>query len=236
MYRFANFEEQAEFRAAAAKVASRFAVAADARRTWDDLRCGKARLLDSFTLDNAAFLVVTSECDQAPPPELAMELLERVLLGTYPKRVALDYGMATSTLVGVLKLALRSMGVVCSPSKVPFGLVALARAARAEDGRPPLYETETQLDGRSCKVLTTRFSAPENMLSPAVGAVLRLLAEGKTHREIASLRGTSERTIANQLATAFARIGDSGRNSAIKFLLGAEANAADRGLDMARAS
>jgi DNA-binding CsgD family transcriptional regulator len=54
--------------------------------------------------------------------------------------------------------------------------------------------------------------------------VLRLLAEGKTHREIASLRGKSERTIANQLATAFARIGNSGRNSAIKFLLGAEAS------------
>lgn len=236
MHRFANSDEQAAFRAATAAVASKFAVVADAPRTWHDLKQGRACLLDSFTIDNSAYLVVTRECEHGPAPELAVEMLERVLLGTYPKHVALDYGVATSTLVGVLRLALRGMGVTCSPSKVPFGLVALVRAARAEDGRPLIYEAEIQLDGHQCQILTTRFSSLDKRLPPAVGAVLRLLAEGKSHREMASLRGTSERTIANQLATAFARIGDSGRNSAIKFLLGFGANDSEQGLDVATAS
>jgi DNA-binding CsgD family transcriptional regulator len=48
-------------------------------------------------------------------------------------------------------------------------------------------------------------------VSPAEYAVIRLLIEGKSYDEMADLRRTSKRTVANQLASAFHRIGVSGR-------------------------
>jgi DNA-binding CsgD family transcriptional regulator len=222
MHRFVNFEQQRAFRAAIVDAAAQPAQLSDTDRIWRDLKQGKACLLDAFSIENTSYLVVVRQTQHEPVPEAALEVLERVLLGAYPKQIALDTGMATSTLVGVMRLALRGMGVTCKPSKVPLGLVALVRSALATDERPTFYVTKTHVDGVECQVLSTRLSSTENVLPPAVGAVLRLLAEGKTHREIAYLRGKSERTIANQLATAFARIGDSGRISAIRFLLSAE--------------
>jgi DNA-binding CsgD family transcriptional regulator len=48
-------------------------------------------------------------------------------------------------------------------------------------------------------------------LTPAEFLVARLLIEGKSHAEIAAQRRTTLRTVANQLATAFHRLGVSGR-------------------------
>lgn len=44
-------------------------------------------------------------------------------------------------------------------------------------------------------------------LSPAEEAVALLAARGRSNREIAALRGTSARTVANQLARVFAKLG-----------------------------
>jgi DNA-binding CsgD family transcriptional regulator len=48
-------------------------------------------------------------------------------------------------------------------------------------------------------------------LSRSEAAVARLLVEGKSHAEIAALRGTSRRTVANQLAASFHKLHISGR-------------------------
>ncbi|HEY0468663.1 MAG TPA: helix-turn-helix transcriptional regulator [Polyangiaceae bacterium] len=45
--------------------------------------------------------------------------------------------------------------------------------------------------------------------------VIRGLVEGRSYAEIAALRGTSQRTIANQIAAAFKRLKVSGRNELI---------------------
>jgi DNA-binding NarL/FixJ family response regulator len=47
--------------------------------------------------------------------------------------------------------------------------------------------------------------------SPAVVEVCALALQGCSHAEIATRRGTSARTVANQLASAFRRLGVSGR-------------------------
>jgi DNA-binding CsgD family transcriptional regulator len=49
-------------------------------------------------------------------------------------------------------------------------------------------------------------------LSPAEYSVTRLLVEGASHAEIASRRGASTRTVANQLATVFQKLRISGRS------------------------
>jgi DNA-binding CsgD family transcriptional regulator len=48
-------------------------------------------------------------------------------------------------------------------------------------------------------------------LSPAQSVVARLVMEGKSHAEIAVFRGTSTRTVANQLAAVFQQLDVSGR-------------------------
>jgi len=62
---------------------------------------------------------------------------------------------------------------------------------------------------------TISVARPDNQLaewlSPAEYAVTRLLIEGKSYEELARLRQTSKRTVANQLASAFHRLGISGR-------------------------
>lgn len=219
MHLFASLEEQASFRNAAIEVATTSGRAVDAARVWQDLTRGNASLLDTFTTADFSYLVVTNELGHAPMSERALEMLERVLLGACPKQVASDFSLAQSTLGESLKLALRIMGTNCLPSKVPFGLVALARQARAQNGRPLVHGAAARLEGIECQVLATRLPSLANLLPPAIEQVLRLHAEGKTHREIATLRGKSQRTIANQLATAFERIGNSGRISTIEFLL-----------------
>ena len=219
MHRFASLEDQASFRSTAVEAATTGPRTVDAARTWRDLIQGNASLLDTFTTADFSYLVVTRELGHAPVPERAADMLERVLLGASSKEVASEFELAVSTLGESLKFALRIMGATCLPSKVPFGLVALVRDARAQNGRPLVQGAATRLAGLECEVLTTRLPSLANLLPPAIEQVLRLHAEGKTHREIATLRGKSQRTIANQLATAFERIGNSGRISAIEFLL-----------------
>jgi DNA-binding CsgD family transcriptional regulator len=48
-------------------------------------------------------------------------------------------------------------------------------------------------------------------LSPAERAVVALALEGLSNREIARRRGSSARTVANQLAAAYRKLGVSGR-------------------------
>ncbi|MGC4086725.1 MAG: hypothetical protein QM756_02285 [Polyangiaceae bacterium] len=219
MHRFASLEELTALRNAAVEVTASAGRVIDATHIWQDLTQGKLGLLDTFTAGDFSYLVATRELNHAPLSERALEMLERVLLGACPKQVASDFRLAQSTLAESLKLALRTMGASCLPSKVPFGLVALARQARAQNGRPLVHGAVAQLAGFECLVLATRLPSLSNLLPPAIEQVLRLHAEGKTHREIASLRGKSQRTIANQLATAFQRIGNSGRINTIEFLL-----------------
>jgi DNA-binding NarL/FixJ family response regulator len=56
-------------------------------------------------------------------------------------------------------------------------------------------------------------------LSNAELSVVRRLLEGSSHAQISSERGTSARTVANQLATAFRKLGVSGRGQLVDRLI-----------------
>ena len=58
--------------------------------------------------------------------------------------------------------------------------------------------------------------------SPAEFAVVRGLLEGRNYLEIAKTRGTSTRTVANQLAAAFRRLGVSGRGSLLNHVVSSQ--------------
>ena len=218
MHHFESNADQRSFRADVMEAAGRQSVSADAERAWRDLTEGRSSVLDAFTTSSCSYLITTRDVWHAPVPLRSLNMLERVVTGSYPKLVAADLHLAPSTVACTLKQALACLGVSCAPSKIPFGLVALIHGART--GRPPLmYSSATQLLGRGCEILATPLPSLAHLLPPVVEEVLNLQIAGRSHREMARLRGTSSRTIANQLAMAYGRIGSSGRLNVLDFLL-----------------
>jgi DNA-binding CsgD family transcriptional regulator len=141
------------------------------------------------------------------------EILERALLEGVRKSVAVDFGLCPSSIAEILRRCFVFMGLSCWPSRIPFLLVMAAHAKHAPDaqrGAKLLLAQNQQFLRQSISV-----ARPDNelaeWLSPAEYAVTRLLIEGKSYQEMAKLRDTSKRTVANQLASAFHRLGISGR-------------------------
>ncbi|HKO49936.1 MAG TPA: helix-turn-helix transcriptional regulator [Polyangiaceae bacterium] len=141
------------------------------------------------------------------------EILERALLEGVRKSVAADFGLCPSSIAEILRRCFVFMGLSCWPSRIPLLLVMAAHAKYAPDsqrGAKLLLSQNQQFPRQTISV-----ARPDNelsaWLSPAEYAVTRLLIEGKSYQEMAKLRATSKRTVANQLASAFHRLGISGR-------------------------
>jgi len=141
------------------------------------------------------------------------EILERALLEGVRKSVAVDFGLCPSSIAEILRRCFVFMGLSCWPSRIPLLLVmaAHARQAPAAERAAKVVLAQNQQFLRQ----TISVGRPDNelskWLSPAEYAVTRLLIEGKSYEELARLRQTSKRTVANQLASAFHRLGISGR-------------------------
>jgi len=219
MHHFGSDAELRSFREQAMAAVSPESAPADAQRVWRDLTEGRASILDAATTAECSYLVTTRAVLHLPLSQRSQRILERVLAGDCPKHVAADFdNIALSTLTCVLKQALARLGSDTHPSKAPLGLVALLHAARASSGHPRVYSSSARLLGVACDVHLTPLPSLSHLLPRAVADVVLLHAAGKTHSEIAALRGRSTRTVANQLATAFQRLGYSGRMSMLEFL------------------
>jgi DNA-binding NarL/FixJ family response regulator len=113
------------------------------------------------------------------------------------------------------------MGIRRQTSRIPVLLAMALRASRGDAQVP---------EGRSSQVIhagvahsLVSVARPDltlsNQLSPAECSVARMLLEGRSHAEIAELRRTSVRTIANQLAATFQKLGVSGRSQLLCYVL-----------------
>jgi DNA-binding NarL/FixJ family response regulator len=142
-----------------------------------------------------------------------IEILERALLGCPKKVIASDMLLSQSSIAFALQRCFAFIGLSCPPSLVPLPVVLAAYAKRARSAVPVSRELSPRTLPRQDKVI--QLSRPEcslaGLLPPAEGAILRLLAEGKRYREMAAIRLTSTRTVANQVASVFRRLGVSGR-------------------------
>src|SRR6478752_1087168 len=139
--------------------------------------------------------------------------LERALLEGVRKSVAVDFGLCPSSIAEILRRCFVFMGLSCWPSRIPLLLVLAAHAKHAPEaqrGATLLLAQNQQFLRQSISVARPDSELVE-WLSPAEYAVTRLLIEGKSYQEMAKLRDTSKRTVANQLASAFHRLGISGR-------------------------
>lgn len=208
----------------------RLAIAADAcancdanlSRLWHDLASGRHRVVDAFFAGDRCYLLLTSTPAAAGQALLGRRLaiLEAVLGGLLQKNIAIDLELAPSTIALNSRQGLASMGVNCKPSRAHPLLMLAARAARSTLATHATWSSFINVDGRKLSVVgAARPDLQLGMVLPTAElAVIRRLIEGLSYAEIAKERGTSTRTIANQITAVFRRLRVSGRNELVQRL------------------
>lgn len=135
------------------------------------------------------------------------QILAQLRLGLPLKVIALELGVHPSTVSTHVSSAARKLGA--------HNRVELARKDRPtsfteafEDRSLPKEAPSGVLPKEvSAAINLDTESDPFEMLSPAEREVARLAREGRSNAEIACARGTSPRTVANQLARIYKKLG-----------------------------
>jgi len=194
-------------------------------RLWNELTTGQTRIVDSFIDEKRCYLLFgqppsTKNCGLS---ERRRAILERLLCGQSIKASALDLSLSQSTVCQEAKAALHQFGLECTPCRANPLLAMLARAA-VDGQRTHRVRVACFVDSaRRFRVVSV--ARPDGRLAPilppAEFAVVRGLLEGRNYLQIAATRGTSTRTVANQVAAAFRRLGVSGRGSLLDHVVSA---------------
>jgi DNA-binding CsgD family transcriptional regulator len=198
-------------------------VAFELGELWNRLSCGSWRIRDVFSNADRLYAVV-EQSDRAPRRRgsRGAAMTEQVLLGQSAKSVAIERDVSDSAVALAIKVHLAMMGLRCRVRGVPHIVVMAARAARMPLGR--------NLRGRialvpECARIAWVVSVvcPDlsllDALSTAERHVLLQLLDGKSYLEIAGARRTSTRTVANQVGTAFRKLGVSGHGQTLDRLM-----------------
>lgn len=184
---------------------------------WQQLVEGSWRAAHAFSTASRMYLKVQLDSRDGEaarrPTRFEIALLQRTLLGERAKAVALDISRSQSTVSSRLGSCLGGMGFSPHISRVPLWLVA---AAACSAGLPsPRYSRLTTIEGRgsACAIVSVprvdRFLREQ--LTRTEFDVQQLLLDGLPYTEIAEARAASPRTIANQIASIFRKLGISGR-------------------------
>ena len=193
-----------------------------ARKTeefWPALIAGRWTLVDRFE-SGGQRLVIACRNDLVAAPHKMLRgaeatVLRRALAGEAGKVIAADLCVSDATVSRLIARSLRRLG-----------LRSLVEAAALL----PLPVTVVGVghDTTSIDVGVVRQHSPDQeasveasaQLSPAERAVLAGVLEGSSHRTIAARRHSSPRTIANQVAAIFRKLGVHSRRELITRILG----------------
>jgi DNA-binding NarL/FixJ family response regulator len=183
-------------------------------RIWVAIRSGAA-LLKGIE-QTADRLYITLE-RRRPHPERSridrrrLDVLERLLLGDSGKVVAYDLEVSISTVATDRIMACRSLGLDAASSRKPMFLVMAVHAAFG------FIDPAAQIHETSVDHSTLSIERPDRHVASRLTAtefeILTEIVEGFSHLEIAQRRGRSIRTVANQLASIFAKLRVSGKGS-----------------------
>jgi len=191
---------------------------------WFQLCSGASRVADTFSTSERLYVVLTAGSGRGRRRSMqrSLGMLEQVLLGRSAKVVALEAQVSDSTVALAVKGLLRKMGLRCRARGTPHLIVMAARAARSENC-PRLLGRVSAFGHPRERRWVVSAARPDfrglDELSAAERSVLLELLEGKSHVEIAETRRTSTRTIANQLGTAFRKLGVSGHAQTLDYLM-----------------
>lgn len=178
----------------------------DLAALWSGLRSGKLYVASSRYENGMCWATIEVGERAVVPSTMAMNVLERVLGGEAQKVVAAELGRAVATVAGYCAQALNTIAYERISARAPILLVMAVAAARG--AHVPKAKVERVLDDGSWSISVALPGGNlARRLSPGEREVARAVIEGKTHAEIASARGTSRRTVANQLASVFDKTG-----------------------------
>lgn len=190
---------------------------------WQELIAGYSLVVHEFFTPSRCGLVLIANSQQAPSPLVGrrLRILESLLNGDCQKSIAIDLSLAPSTIALNARLALERLGVSCRPSRVHPLLMLAATSARAG---APLVATVARFKHGDAELRVVATPHPSHAtvgFPPAERDVVRRLVEGDCYAKISRQRGTSQRTIANQVTAVFRRLRVSGRSELLRWLFSA---------------
>ena len=186
---------------------------AELARAWRDLFAGHAMVVRADSRGAWTYLELTTLVPERAlqrPQGAILKALEQILLGEPMKAVALELGVSRSILTTQVAKTLSFLGFTGGANQVPPIAAVLALSSQSihlhsgsEPGENSVFSYRVTVP-RPRVVL-----GPE--LSPAEASVIELISDGASYDESARLRQTSTRTVANQIANAYRKLGVSGR-------------------------
>jgi DNA-binding CsgD family transcriptional regulator len=195
----------------------------DLALTWRELVLGLSVVIGTFFSTERCGLVLAPT---GVPSEHAvsgrrLDICESVLCGDGQNCIAIDMKLALNA-----RLALQSLGVSGRPSRAhPL----LMRSALASKNHQLVAGSRSHLTHDGIDLQVVGIPRPDRCLNGVLPSaeleVVGYLVEGRCYAEIAKRRGTSERTIANQIAAVFRRLKVSGRSELILRLFALERGA-----------
>lgn len=206
---------RSELRAQAAQADSASSIEISLALLWRELSRGLCTVNDAFFTERRCFLCTTAVTEpRRPMPRKRRDILEKVLMGVGQKNIAIELGIAPSTVALNAKQGLDTFGMSCRASRA-HPLVMLAAWAE-RNGNTRVSGTLSFVDRGGQEVRIIAVPRPDlrlgSVLPPAELSVVRALIEGESYEDIAERRGTSVRTIANQITAVFRRMRLSGRS------------------------
>jgi DNA-binding CsgD family transcriptional regulator len=185
------------------------------RDIWAQLLGGIMVVQTTFCNGNRSFALLAARIDddaRPPPRTLSVALLQRVLEGESTKALAIEVGLSVATVSTHCSSVLASIGCDHSVSRISALLCMAALAARGHPlGCARVDAFSSDPPARWIVSVANPAEGLRDRLSPAEYQIAQLAVDGKSYAKIASARGTSRRTIANQLASMFRKLGVSGR-------------------------
>ena len=173
---------------------------------------GSFRLVELVRDDAVCRAVLRRE---RPPGKLSGRercVIERLIGGSSQKTISFDLGVALTTVSVHLRVALDKLGIRLWEHAVLAGSIIQSRRA-VENGAGPMGADE-----RLAVAKVELCSKALSQLTSAEREVALLVVDGLTNAEIGVQRHTSPRTIANQVAAVFRKLGVHGRLELIRRL------------------
>lgn len=192
--------------------------------TWCSLKSGDLQVVHTFATTDRYYLVLSARSSGGPragDDDTATRLTERWLRGTPQKVLAIESDLNPSSISHFLQRGLQRLGIACRPTQVPVVIGMLAAAAAGSSPLDPGRMARFEHQAQECVVLGVARPEPHlsRYVSPAEYVTLLMLAEGSTYAQIAGSRRVAHRTVANQIASGFRRLGVSGRLELRQLLL-----------------
>jgi len=183
--------------------------AEEAKMYFQSLLTGAWSMVDSFQTQTRQYFIARRNEDGLRDPRGLSETEHKVAVLAargYPnKHIAFELGMTSSTVATHLANILLKRGTISRLNLVEWMKNLIVSV--------DLHVLWLKISGDHYNVLTYRRRKLRHLsqLSPGVLDVLHYILQGKSNLEIAKLRGTSPRTVANQVAALFRKYNVSSR-------------------------